>query len=237
MSKDLLVVPTYNELQTLPVVLERIHRANPGLDVLVVDDSSPDGTGKWLDDVKPHHNWLYAMHRPSKSGLASAYIDGFRWAIKHRYETVGEMDADGSHRPEEYSRLLNRSKMPDRPDLVIGARWVPGGSAENWNWKRQLLSRSGNAYIKVMLGLGLADATGGFRCYRISCLNFLDDIESDGYGFQVEMAYRLAGKGGKIVEVPIGFEERIAGESKMDIGIVIEELANVTIWGTRRLLG
>lgn len=241
-SKILLVVPTYNEIETLPVVLDRLHQVLPNVDVLVVDDCSPDGTGQWVDHqiASPGNAWLQVMHRNDKQGLASAYTDGFRWALAQGYAFVGQMDADGSHRPEQFSRLIERINGLDGPAGVIGSRWTAGGGVTDWSKKRVALSKGGNLYIRLMLEMPLTDSTTGFRIYRVDALDesgVLDQLESRGYGFQVEMTYRLMSSGFTVAEVPITFDERFAGSSKMSWDIAIEELRQVTKWGLRRLIG
>ncbi len=236
MSSDtLIVVPTYNERQTLPGMLDAIFTHLPGVHVLVVDDSSPDGTGQWVEENLSDR--IHLLSRPAKSGLASAYLDGFAWGIERGYEFFVEMDADGSHRVVDLTRLLQRAHGADQPDLVIGSRWVEGGATQGWALRRIALSRLGNVYIRALLKLKVMDATAGFRVYRKPILRQLIDsgeVVSRGYGFQVEMTWRAARCGAKIVEVPITFMERRAGESKMDGNIIKEELINVTKWGAQQ---
>ncbi|MDO5721145.1 MAG: polyprenol monophosphomannose synthase [Actinomycetaceae bacterium] len=228
----LVVIPTYNELQNLPGLLGALFTHLPQVHVLVVDDSSPDGTGQWVE--KRANDQIHLMQRPAKSGLASAYLDGFAWGLERGYEYFIQMDADGSHRVVDLTRLIERAQQSDKPDLVIGSRWVPNGGTQGWGAHRIALSRLGNAYIQALLRLGVADATAGFRVYRHPILRELVDsgeVQSRGYGFQVEMTWRAARRGARIVEVPIVFLERRAGESKMDGDIIKEELINVTKWG------
>jgi len=245
--RAVVVVPTYNELEALPITLGRLRSAVPEADVLIVDDGSPDGTGDLADKFAIDDPAVQVLHRASKLGLGQAYIAGFRWALAQGYDVVVEMDADGSHRAEDLPRLLAALTTAD---LVLGSRWVPGGSVVNWPRHRQLLSRGGNTYTRIMLGLPLHDATGGFRAYRASVLANLDlgAIASQGYCFQVDMARRVLDAGGRVVEVPITFVEREQGTSKMSREIVIEALTRVTVWGVthharqtagavRRLLG
>lgn len=239
-GRVLVVVPTYDEALTLPGTLARLRAAVPDADVLVVDDASPDGTGDLADDIAARDVGVHVLHRTAKDGLGAAYVAGFGWALGRGYDVVVEMDADGSHLPEQLPRLLAALDPPGRdgavPDLVIGSRWVPGGEVENWPWHREVLSRGGNAYVRLALGLRLGDATAGFRAYRAGALRALDlaTVASHGYCFQVDMAWRVARGGGRVVEVPITFVERTAGRSKMSRSIVTEALWRVTVWGVRR---
>lgn len=230
------VVPTYDESLTLPGTLERLRRAVPDADVLVVDDGSPDGTGDLAERIAAEDPAVHVMHRSGKQGLGSAYIAGFRWALERGYDVVCEMDADGSHRPEELPALLARLEGEPRVDLVIGARWVPGGKVVNWPLHREILSRGANVYTRVMLGLGVGDATGGFRAFRAPMLGRLElgSVASHGYCFQVDMTKRVIDAGGAVGEVPITFVEREAGVSKMSRSIIVEALGKVTLWGLQR---
>jgi dolichol-phosphate mannosyltransferase len=239
-DETLVVVPTFDEIESLPGVLRRLLEAMPGVRVLVVDDSSPDGTGEWAEDLGAHDRRVNVLHRPPRSGLGSAYVQGFRWGLDHGFGYLAEMDADGSHRPEELVRLLARFRAPDDPDLVIGSRWVPGGSVHGWPLPRRALSRAGNLYIRAMLGMDVADATAGFRVYRAAWLErsgALDEAGARGYGFQVEMTWAATRRGAAVAEVPIAFDERRFGASKLSGDIFTEELLMVTQWGIRRLLG
>ncbi len=224
------IIPTYNEIESLPRTLARLRAAVPSCDVLIVDDSSPDGTGELADEAAAADDQVHVLHRPGKEGLGAAYIAGFRWALSREYDVLVEMDADGSHRPEQLQGLLD---AVDGADLVIGSRWVKGGSVENWPLHRTLLSRAGSLYSRIMLGLPVRDITAGFRVFRRSTLEALDltAVESVGYGFQVDMTFRVARLGLRIVEVPITFVERELGASKMSGNIVIEAIINVTRWG------
>ncbi len=224
-GRVLVVVPTYDEAQTLPGTLARVRAAVPDADVLVVDDASPDGTGELADAAAAADPGVHVLHRPGKQGLGAAYVAGFGWGLAAGYDVLVEMDADGSHRPEQLPDLL-AALGPTRSgaaaggpgaDLVIGSRWVPGGQVENWPWHREVLSRAGNAYVRLVLGLRLGDATAGYRAYRADALRSVDlaRVESHGYCFQVDMAWRVARSGGRVVEVPITFVERTAGRSKM----------------------
>jgi glycosyltransferase involved in cell wall biosynthesis len=234
----LVVIPTYDEALTLPGTLTRLRSAVPQADVLVVDDASPDGTGDLADAVADADRAVHVLHRVAKQGLGAAYVAGFQWGLTRGYDVVVEMDADGSHRPEELPRLLG-ALTGDAPDLVVGSRWVPGGTVQNWPRRRRWLSRGGNAYTRVMLGLPVRDATAGFRAYRAEALKRIPfaEVASQGYCFQVDMAWRVHRAGGRIAEVPICFVERSMGRSKMSSQIVVEALVRVTVWGLRARLG
>jgi len=229
------VVPTYDERLNLEPVVERVRRAVPTADVLVVDDASPDGTGEIADRLAAEDRQVHVLHRVGKQGLGSAYLSGFGWGLQRGYDVLVEMDADGSHQPEQLPDLL--AALEDA-DLVLGSRWVPGGSVVNWPRSRELLSRGGNTYVRVALGLGLRDATGGFRAFRRETLDKLDldAVASQGYCFQVDLARRAVSQGLRVVEVPIEFVEREHGVSKMSGAIVREALWRVTVWGLARPL-
>ncbi|MFC4555114.1 polyprenol monophosphomannose synthase [Georgenia faecalis] len=231
--RTLVIIPTYNERATLPAALRRTREAVPDADILVADDNSPDGTGDLADEAAAADDHIHVLHRPGKEGLGRAYVAGFGWALERGYELIVEMDADGSHRPEQLPALLARAAQPDAPDLVLGSRWVDGGEVVNWPKHREVLSRGGNLYVRLMLGLPVGDATGGFRVYRASTLARLPlgEIESQGYCFQVDMTWRVHRLGGRIVEVPISFVERTEGTSKMSQRIVTEALVRTTTWG------
>lgn len=224
------IIPTYNERMSLPLTLRRLRAAVPDSDVLVVDDNSPDGTGHLADDIAAEDAAVHVLHREGKEGLGAAYIAGFRWALVRGYDIVVEMDADGSHQPEQLPSLLEAVRDAH---LVIGSRWVPGGSVVNWPAHRKALSRAGSLYARTMLGLPVRDITAGYRAFRRETLESIDlgSVESVGYGFQVDMTFRVAGNGMRIVEVPITFVEREYGDSKMSGNIVFEAIANVTRWG------
>lgn len=224
------IIPTFNERESLPLTLGRLRAAVPHSDVLVVDDNSPDGTGKLADDIAREDTAVHVLHRKGKEGLGAAYIAGFRWALDRGYDVLVEMDADGSHQPEQLPALL---EAVSGAHLVIGSRWVPGGSVVNWPFHRKLLSRGGSFYSRIMLGLGVRDITAGYRAFQRETLEALDldEVASVGYGFQVDMTFRVAKTGRKIVEVPITFVEREYGDSKMSGNIVLEAIANVTRWG------
>jgi dolichol-phosphate mannosyltransferase len=231
LGRVLVVVPTYNERENLEPILDRLRAAVPDAHVLVVDDNSPDGTGKLADEIAAaDEERVQVLHRTEKNGLGQAYIAGFRWALAAGYGVVVEMDADGSHAPEELPRLL---AALERAELVLGSRWVPGGSVVNWPLSRHLISRCGNLYVRIMLRVPIRDATGGYRAYRTEVLRHLDldGISSQGYCFQVDLVRRLWQAGYRVVEVPIRFAERERGQSKMSGSIVREALWRVTLWG------
>jgi dolichol-phosphate mannosyltransferase len=232
-QRVLVIVPTYDERENLPVTLGRIRAAVPSADVLVADDASPDGTGDIADEWAARDGHVHVLHRPGKAGLGAAYIDGFRWGLGHGYEVLVEMDADGSHQPEQLPSLLER--IADGADLVLGSRWVAGGSVVNWPWHREVLSRGGNLYARLALGVPLRDATGGYRAFRATALEKIgmDDVESQGYCFQVDLAWRAVRAGLRVEEVPITFVERELGVSKMSQAIVAEALVRVTQWGVQ----
>jgi dolichol-phosphate mannosyltransferase len=233
----LVVVPTYNEARTLPVTLARLRSSEPGADVLVVDDASPDGTGRIAEQIAGGDHNVHVLHRDAKNGLGAAYVAGFQWGLEQMYDIVVEMDADGSHQPEQLGTLL--AALEDGPGLVIGSRWVPGGEVVNWPRRRELLSRAANRYVRLGTGLPVRDATAGFRAYRSDVLRAVDlnAVHSHGYCFQVDMALRVREAGWRLVEVPITFVERTVGESKMSRGIILEALARTTWWGLRHRVG
>lgn len=236
--RTLVVVPTYNEAQSIRPIIERIRRAVPDADVLVIDDGSPDGTGHIADELAATDKRVTVLHRPAKAGLGAAYLQGFDRALDGGYEAVVEIDADGSHDPSELPAML--ALLESRPaDLVIGSRWVDGGQVVNWPWARRAISRSGNRYARWMLRSRIRDLTAGFRVYRASALRGLDRavVSSQGYCFQVELAWRIEADGGVVVEHPIAFVERTTGRSKMGPGIVAEALVRVTTWGVTSRFG
>ncbi len=231
--KTLVIVPTYNEADNVVPLVQRVRTATPDADVLVVDDGSPDGTGKLADGLAAEDAHVHVLHRTAKNGLGAAYLAGFAWGLDRGYEVLVEMDADGSHQPEQLSRLLE--EVDAGADLVLGSRWVPEGEVVNWPARRAVLSRGGNLYTRLALGLPLRDATGGYRAFRASALREILDggVASQGYCFQVDLARRAVRGGFDVREVPITFVERVAGESKMDGSIVREALWRVTLWGVR----
>lgn len=231
--KALVIIPTYNERDTLPGTLRRTRTAAPEVDVLVADDNSPDGTGRLAEELAAGDPRVFVMHREGKRGLGKAYVAGFGWGLEQGYDLIAEMDADGSHRPEQLPLLLARIQQEDAPDLVIGSRWVPGGEVVNWPRHRELLSRGANTYVRLMLGMHVRDATAGFRVFRAQRLAALalQDVSSQGYCFQVDMTWRVVRAGGTVAEAPISFVERTQGDSKMNHRIIAEALLRTTRWG------
>jgi len=233
LGRILVIIPTYNERDALPNILARVRNSVPDADILIVDDNSPDGTGKIADEWVLGHPGIHVMHRLGKAGLGAAYLAGFAWGLQQGFDVLVEMDADGSHQPEQLPTLLAALEYSD---LVLGSRWVEGGGTENWSQKRELLSKGGNYYTKIMLGIDIADATGGYRAFKASALRSLDlhAVASAGYCFQVDLAWRAKQRGFVVTEVPITFVEREVGISKMSRKIVAEALWRVTVWGIDR---
>jgi dolichol-phosphate mannosyltransferase len=233
--RPLVVIPTYNESENIERMLRRIRECLPGAGVLVVDDGSPDGTAAIVKRVAAELPDISVLERSSKSGLGSAYRAGFAWGLERGYDACIEIDADFSHDPAALPTLV--APLSEGFDVVIGSRYVEGGSIPNWAWHRHLLSRGGNIYASGVLGLGVSDSTAGYRCYSAGILRRLDldRIRAEGYGFQIEMTYRARQYGALITEVPIKFVDREAGESKMSSFIVVEALGLVTFWGLGRI--
>ncbi|RZU65215.1 dolichol-phosphate mannosyltransferase [Microterricola gilva] len=232
----LVVVPTFQESASIRSIIARIRAALPAADILVVDDNSPDGTAQIVSQLARDDERLAVLVRPDKSGLGRAYLSGFRYALDNGYDYVVEIDADGSHDPAELPRMLELAAAG--ADLVIGSRWVPGGGVSNWSKTRQAISRAGNRYSRFMLGSRVRDITAGFRVFRAQTLRMLleEPTSSQGYCFQIEMAWHAERAGLVIREHPITFEERAEGESKMHLGIVAEALWRVTVWGVQKRL-
>jgi dolichol-phosphate mannosyltransferase len=232
----LVIIPTYNEVENITSIVGRVRTAVPDAHVLVADDNSPDGTGKVADELAAGDDHVQVLHRQGKEGLGAAYLAGFRWGMEHGYGVLVEMDADGSHQPEELPRLLTALKGAD---LVLGSRWVPGGRVVNWPKSREFISRGGSTYSRLLLDLPLRDITGGFRAFRRETLEGLglDEVASQGYCFQVDLARRAVKAGYHVVEVPITFVERVHGDSKMSRDILVEALWRVTSWGVTERLG
>lgn len=232
LGRIVMVVPTYNEADNITPLVDRLRSAVPVADILIVDDGSPDGTGAIADDLADRDSQVQVVHRTTKEGLGAAYLHGFRVALDQGYDVIGEMDADGSHQPEQLPRLL---AALEHADLVLGSRWVPGGSVVNWPWTRQALSRGGNLYTRLLLGIPVRDATGGFRLFRRATLEKIDlaSVQSVGYCFQADLAWRTVEAGLQVREVPIEFVERVRGESKMSPDVAAESLWRITRWGLR----
>jgi dolichol-phosphate mannosyltransferase len=232
----LVVLPTYNEVENIDKVLRRIRAALVEATVLVVDDGSPDGTADAAEVLGKELGNIEILRRPGKSGLGSAYRAGFGWGLERGFDACIEMDADLSHEPEALPQLVGA--LADGCELAVGSRYVPGGIIPNWAWHRRLLSRGGNLYASTLLGLRVADSTSGFRAYSATVLRRIDleRIRADGYGFQIEMTYQARRAGAPVVEVPIRFIDRVEGESKMSMVIVVEALGLVTWWALLRLV-
>jgi len=237
MRGPLVVIPTYNERENLASIVARVRAAVPDASVLVVDDSSPDGTGVLADELAARDPAVHVLHRAGKAGLGAAYLEAFGWALEQRFDPIVQLDADGSHLPEQMPALLTAlegtNPAGEPVDLVIGSRWIPGGSIENWPRHRELLSRGGSAYARWVLQLPTRDTTAGYRAFRAEALQriHLDEVHTRGYGFQVDMLWHAREAGLTVVEVPVTFVERVRGQSKMSLGIVAEAMLRVTGWG------
>ena len=233
--KTLVIIPTYNEAGNIEKSVELLFKFNPAVSLLIVDDSSPDGTGAIADRLAKANKSISVLHRKGKEGLGAAYLAGFDWGFSKKFDVMVEMDADGSHRPEDLVNLIKISRANPSLDLIIGSRWVKGGAVRNWAKSRELLSRAANKYAKLMLHVGVNDVTAGFRVYKTSIIERIDfsTVLSQGYCFQIEMTRKVLSLNGKIKEVPITFIEREFGVSKMNTKIVIEAMVRVTLWGLR----
>jgi dolichol-phosphate mannosyltransferase len=236
LGRVLVVIPTYNEAATLPLAISQLRMDVPAANILVVDDGSPDGTGKIADGLAAQDPSVHVLHRNRKQGLGAAYLAGFRWGFGRGYDVLVEMDADGSHQSKYLPTMLDALS---EADVVIGSRWVDGGAVDNWPRSRLVLSKGGNAYARIMLGLPIRDSTAGYRAYRRTALEHIDlqAVQSQGYCFQIDLTRRAAQAGLRLVEVPITFVEREEGESKMSRAIVAEALWRVTLWGLRDRIG
>ncbi|MEO3812549.1 polyprenol monophosphomannose synthase [Sphaerisporangium sp. B11E5] len=235
LGRVLVIVPTYNERENLPVIVARLRTAVPEAHLLVADDNSPDGTGEIADELADADDHVHVLHRPAKQGLGAAYIAGFAWGLAEGFDVLVEMDADGSHSPEQLPALLDA--LAEGADLVIGSRWVRGGKVLNWPARREFLSRGANTYARIVLGVPVRDTTAGFRAYRASTLEKigLSDVQSEGYCFQVDLTLRTIRNDLRVTEVPITFTDRTVGASKMSRAIVAEALWRVTLWGVAGL--
>ena len=236
MARTLVIIPTYNEVQTIETAVAGVRGAVPDADVLIVDDGSPDGTGDLADALSAADSRVSVLHADGKRGLGVAYLTGFAWALERDYELVAQLDADGSHDPAELPAMMRLAHGGAGADLVIGSRWAPGGSIVGWSRIRQLISRAGNSYARTVLGSRIHDLTAGYRVFRATTLRALslDDVSSQGYCFQIEIAWETERAGMRVAEHPIHFTERSAGRSKMHLGIVVEALVRVTAWGATR---
>ncbi|MFT4469629.1 polyprenol monophosphomannose synthase [Arthrobacter sulfonylureivorans] len=225
------IIPTYNEIESLPKTVARLRSAEPGSDILVVDDNSPDGTGALADRMAAEDSAIHVLHREGKAGLGAAYIAGFRWGLDAGYDVLVEMDADGSHQPEELNRLL--SALREGADMAKGSRWIPGGKVVNWPIHRKAISLAGSLYSRLMLGVTVRDITGGYNAFKAQTLRTIDlaAVESVGYCFQIDLTWQTLKSGLTVREVPITFVEREYGDSKMSGAIVAESIVLVTKWG------
>jgi dolichol-phosphate mannosyltransferase len=232
----LVIIPTFNERENIAAIVRRVRAAVPAAHLLVVDDASPDGTGQLADELAAADERIHVLHRGGKAGLGAAYISGFGWGLANGFDVLVEMDADGSHAPEQLPRLL---RALDGADLVIGSRWIPGGSVLDWPRRRELLSRGANLYTRLALGIDVHDATAGYRAYRRQVLEKIDytAVSSQGYCFQIDLAWRTVNAGFRVVEAPITFSDRARGESKMSGAIVREALWRVSRWGVTHRVG
>ena len=238
MNNSLIIIPTYNEAENVKILIPRLFQHIPNFSILIVDDGSPDGTADECESMRAKFPQLFIERRPRKAGLGTAYRFGFAWGLERGFQQLIEMDADMSHRVRDLANMLKSAAENPDAGLVIGSRWVKGGSTINWPKSRQLLSRGANLYVRLMLGMGVADATAGFRIYSAETLRKikLEEIKSEGYSFQIEMTRAAKHVGAKIIEVPITFRERESGVSKMSQAIVREALFKVTYWGILRII-
>ena len=234
--KRLIVIPTYNEAMNVPILIPRLFKYIKDISILIVDDGSPDGTAEICRKLSKDYPNLFVETRAKKSGLGGAYRHGFKWGLERGYEEFIEIDADMSHRVRDLAEMLKAKEKDPEIGLIIGSRWTRGGATINWSWRRQLLSRAANIYVRIMLGMGINDSTAGFRIYSSELLRKipLQEIKSEGYSFQIEMTRAAKLAGAKIVEVPITFRERESGVSKMSGAIVREAMLLVTVWGLKR---
>jgi dolichol-phosphate mannosyltransferase len=235
--KTLVIIPTYNESENITWITKAILENQPGVNILVADDNSPDGTGQIADELAAADERIFVLHREGKQGLGAAYRAGFAWGIERGYNVLVEMDADGSHRPEDLGKLLDSAATGAA--LTLGSRWVPGGSVVNWPKRREWLSRGASLYARTLLGLKVKDTTAGFRAFQRETLETidLDAVVSQGYCFQIDMTRHVTAAGLDVKEVPITFVERIHGQSKMSFDIMREALVKVAVWGVERVTG
>ena len=238
MKRRLVVIPTYNEAGNIKSLIDQLFATIPECEIMVVDDGSPDGTALICKDLSQENKRLHLIERHTKSGIGSAYRMAFTWALEQDFDEVIEMDADGSHQVSDLLRMLDTKSTTPDVDLVIGSRWIRGGKTVNWSFFRELLSRFANRYVRIMVGMKFHDATAGFRIYSARILRKIDlgHIRSEGYSFQIEMTRAVHNSGGTMMEVPITFQERKNGVSKMSKKIVGEAIFLVTAWGVKRVL-
>lgn len=232
----LVLVPTYNEAENLSMILDRVFAAAPTTQVLIIDDDSPDGTGELALQIAAENPQVHVLNRSGRYGLGTAYLEGFQWGIERGFDLLIEMDADGSHPPEVLGEMVSLMRKDPELGLVIGSRWVDGGAVVDWPLRRLLLSRGANLFARVALGVKVRDITAGYRVFRADCLAALDltDVSSKGYCFQIDMTLRVLDAGASVVEYPIVFRDRVAGESKMSGDIIVEAMRSVVVWGAQR---
>lgn len=236
LGKVLVIIPTYNEGENIAWIIERLRTSVPAAHILVVDDNSPDGTGRIADDLAAADEHIHVLHRKGKEGLSAAYLAGFRWGLERDYDVLVEHDADGSHQPEQLHRLLDA--LVEGADMVKGSRWVRGGSVVNWSKSRELLSRAGSLWTRLMLGMPVKDVTGGLNAFKADTLRaIIDDVGAQGFGIQRDLTWYTYQQGLKVVEVPIDFRERERGNSKMTSDVFVEALKQTTVMGFNHRLG
>ncbi|MDO5498075.1 MAG: polyprenol monophosphomannose synthase [Propionibacteriaceae bacterium] len=236
LGRILVIIPTYNEAENIELITSRLRTCVPAAHILIADDNSPDGTGEIADRLAAADDHIQVLHRPGKEGLSAAYLAGFRWGLERDYDVLVEFDADGSHQPEQLHRLLDA--LVAGADMVKGSRWVRGGSVVNWPLQRELLSRAGSVWTRLMLGMPIKDVTGGLNAFRAETLRrIIDDIEAEGYGIQRDLTWHTYQSGMTVVEVPIDFKERERGDSKMTSDVFFEALRQTTKMGIRHRLG
>lgn len=231
LGKILVMIPTYNEIENIDMVTARVRRAVPQADILITDDNSPDGTGRRADELAAADDHIRVLHRTNKEGLSAAYLASFRWGLERDYDVLVEFDADGSHQPEQLPRLISAL---EGADMVKGSRWVKGGRVVNWAKSREVLSRGGSLYTRLMLGIPVKDVTGGLNLFRRATLeSIIDDLDSGGYGIQRDLTWAAHRKGFRIVEEPIEFVERVKGQSKLGRDVFVEALKKTTQMGLK----
>ncbi len=235
LDRVLVIIPTYNEIANIDMITRRLRASVPTADLLIADDNSPDGTGQRADELAAADDHIHVLHRTGKEGLGAAYVAGFRWGLERDYDVLVEHDADGSHQPEELPKLL---AALENADMVKGSRWIKGGSVVNWPKSRELLSRGGSLWTRMWLGIGVKDPTGGLNAFRAAVLrDIIDELSTAGFGFQVDLTWKALQHGYRVVEVPIEFMEREAGDSKMSSDIVVEAALQTARWGITHRAG
>ncbi len=235
LGRILVIIPTYNEIENLDMITGRLRASVPDAHLLIADDNSPDGTGRRADALADADDHVHVLHRQGKEGLGKAYLDAFRWGLEQDYDVLVEHDADGSHQPEQLPTLLTALV---NADMVKGSRWTSGGSVVNWPKSREFISRGGALWTRLWLGIGIKDPTGGLNLFKAHVLRaIIDDITTYGYGFQVDLTWNALQRGFKVVEVPIEFVEREAGQSKMSSDIIVEAAVQTARWGIKHRAG